>query len=406
MSCAGNGQTLRVKGLLRQSHEKRWHRTGAAAAWLHARPSAKPLLNAVRGREKLFMLASMAATAPDILPAAPPLVWNPEPDNLWTFNGWPDAPGLSVNYIVAGPPEAQPFLLIHGFGASGFHWRRNVNVLAAAGYRVYAIDLIGFGLSSKPVIDYDSRLWREQCAAFLREVVGCSGEGGRRAIVAGNSIGGYTALMVGAKYPELTLGVASLNGAGRFSPSPEEAEALRAAEAAKAERNAVQTALDDAIEAFVVSLQRTAAYLGLFVTKQPLRIKQVLRQVYPVSPEAADDELVESIVYPAEDAPGLAPPGKIPEVFYRIVSRNGRGGAFAVDELIAQLKVPLLLLWGEKDPWVVSAKGDRAQACAEAMGVDVRRVSVDAGHCPQDEAPEAVNKGLLDFANGLSSSHM
>jgi pimeloyl-ACP methyl ester carboxylesterase len=130
---------------------------------------------------------------------------------------------LKVNYIAAGPVDAQPILLIHGFGASGFHWRRNVNVLAAAGYRVYAIDLIGFGLSSKPVIDYDSRLWREQCAAFLREVAGC-GEGGKRAIVAGNSIGGYTALMVGAEYPELTLGVASLNGAGRFSPSPEEAE--------------------------------------------------------------------------------------------------------------------------------------------------------------------------------------
>ena len=34
-------------------------------------------------------------------------------------------------------------------------------------------------------------------------------------------------------------------------------------------------------------------------------------------------------------------------------------------------------------------------------GVDVRRVSIDAGHCPQDEAPEAVNKGLLDFAAEL-----
>ena len=72
-----------------------------------------------------------------------------------------------------------------------------------------------------------------------------------------------------------------------------------------------------------------------------------------------------------------------------------------VDELIAQLRVPLLLLWGEKDPWVVSAMGDRAQAAAEASGVDVRRVSVDAGHCPQDEAPEAVNRGLLDFATEL-----
>ena len=82
--------------------------------------------------------------------------------------------------------------------------------LAAAGYRVYAIDLIGFGLSAKPIIDYDSRLWREQCAAFLREVAGCGEATGRRAVVAGNSIGGYCALAVGAAYPELCLGVASL----------------------------------------------------------------------------------------------------------------------------------------------------------------------------------------------------
>ena len=110
---------------------------------------------------------------------------------------------------------------------------------------------------------------------------------------------------------------------------------------------------------------------------------------------------MESIVYPAEDTAGLAPAGAIPEVFYRIVSRNARGGTVPVDELIAQLKVPLLLLWGESDPWVVSAMGDRAQAAAEASGVDVRRVSVNAGHCPQDEAPDEVNKGLLDFATEL-----
>ena len=34
-------------------------------------------------------------------------------------------------------------------------------------------------------------------------------------------------------------------------------------------------------------MQRGVAYAGLLVTKQPLRIKQVLRQVYPVAPEQA-----------------------------------------------------------------------------------------------------------------------
>eukprot|EP00966_Prymnesium_polylepis_P018167 419084-Prymnesium_polylepis.1 len=85
-----------------------------------------------------------------------PLKWTEAPQNMWTFDGWNGAPGLKVHYYAAGPEDAQPFLLIHGFGASHFHWRRNINVLAAAGYRVYAIDLVGFGLSSKPVIEYDS----------------------------------------------------------------------------------------------------------------------------------------------------------------------------------------------------------------------------------------------------------
>jgi pimeloyl-ACP methyl ester carboxylesterase len=120
-----------------------------------------------------------------------------------------------------------------------------------------------------------------------------------------------------------------------------------------------------------------------------------------VAPDMADAELVASIQYPADDPLGLAPPNAIPEVFYRIVSRNGRGGVAPVDELVAELDVPLLLLWGEKDPWIVSAIGDRFLACAQALGKDVRRRSVDAGHCPHDEDPEAVNAALLEFATYL-----
>lgn len=140
---------------------------------------------AIRATPRAAVFASATAVAPPI----EPLVWSENPDNTWHFSDWPEASEpLTVNYLAAGPADGQPFLLIHGFGASSFHWRRNVNPLAAAGYRVYAIDLVGFGKTSKPVMDYDSSLWREQGACFLREVAGC-GQAGRRAIVAGNSIG-------------------------------------------------------------------------------------------------------------------------------------------------------------------------------------------------------------------------
>lgn len=57
----------------------------------------------------------------------------------------------------------QPALvLIHGFGASVYHWRYNIPALVKAGYRVLALDLLGFGLSDKPIIEYSAETWRDQ----------------------------------------------------------------------------------------------------------------------------------------------------------------------------------------------------------------------------------------------------
>ena len=330
----------------------------------------------------------MAAVAPT--PAAAELDWRPDGYETWTWkvdggyempNGSP-VPDINVGYIAAGDVNAPPVLLVHGFGASGFHWRRNIGALADAGYRVYAIDLLGFGATDKPVLEYKAELWRDECAAFLREVAGCGPS--KRAVVAGNSIGGYTALALASTHPELVRGCASLNGAGKFAP-PEGEEV-----AAEEEPGLVGRA----VAALVATLQRAVITASFFVTKQPARIKQVLQQVYPVYPERADDILVASIQQPAQH-PDAA------EVFYRIVSRNGSGPPTYVDGLVDALEVPLLLLWGEQDPWIVSSTGDRLQALASSLGKAVERVSVDAGHCPQDEAPEAVNAALVEWMRRL-----
>lgn len=40
-------------------------------------------------------------------------------------------------------------MLVHGYGASSYHWRYNIPALADAGYKVFAVDLLGFGYSEK-----------------------------------------------------------------------------------------------------------------------------------------------------------------------------------------------------------------------------------------------------------------
>src|SRR5258708_30764873 len=65
-------------------------------------------------------------------------------------------------YEVKGAHDAKPLLLIHGFGpgASSYEWRKNIDALAEQ-FRVYAIDLLGFGLSDRPSIEYSAETYAD-----------------------------------------------------------------------------------------------------------------------------------------------------------------------------------------------------------------------------------------------------
>jgi len=76
-------------------------------------------------------------------------------------------------YEVIGARDAKPLLLIHGFGpgASSYEWRKNIDVLATQ-FRVYVVDLLGFGLSDRPSIDYTAETFTDLISDFIREVIG------------------------------------------------------------------------------------------------------------------------------------------------------------------------------------------------------------------------------------------
>jgi pimeloyl-ACP methyl ester carboxylesterase len=78
-----------------------------------------------------------------------------------------------VFYEVKGEREAKPLVLVHGFGpgASSYEWRKNIDILAAQ-YRVYVLDLLGFGLSDRPAIDYTAETFSDLIGDFVKEVIG------------------------------------------------------------------------------------------------------------------------------------------------------------------------------------------------------------------------------------------
>ena len=70
----------------------------------------------------------------------------------WTFAPhYVEVDGLRIHYVDEGPATAAPVLLLHGEPSWGYLYRKMIPPLVAAGHRVVAPDLVGFGRSDKPV---------------------------------------------------------------------------------------------------------------------------------------------------------------------------------------------------------------------------------------------------------------
>ena len=112
--------------------------------------------------------------------------WNWRTNNHGSFR---------INYRVEGPQDGPPILIMHGFGANCNHFRFQFPALVEAGYRVYAMDFIGFGASEKPAdVPYSIDFFTQQMIDFVS-----SRKSDSKWILAGNSIGGLCSLAATAK---------------------------------------------------------------------------------------------------------------------------------------------------------------------------------------------------------------
>src|ERR1043166_9741303 len=95
--------------------------------------------------------------------------------------------------------SGMPILFVHGIGAgaSSFMWRKNFDSLSQ-NFRVYALDLLGFGFSDKPAAaPYAADLYVELISDFIREVLG-----GRANVIASSLSSSYL-VRVADEHPEL-----------------------------------------------------------------------------------------------------------------------------------------------------------------------------------------------------------
>jgi len=283
--------------------------------------------------------------------------------------------GHKINYQAAGELHdlnRAAVVLIHGFGASVGHWRKNIPALAEVS-RVFAIDLIGFGGSDKPKprqgIDYTFETWAMLIADFCREVVGGA------AVLVGNSIGAIAAMQTAILAPDLVQKTVLINCSLRLL---QEEKRLTLPWSRRVGSQFVQRLLQN----------RSIAQFFFNQVRRPKTVRNILLQAY-VRPEAVTDELVDILLKPAQDSGAV-------DVFVAFVSYS-QGPT--PEGLLAQLPCEAILIWGEQDPWEPIELG---RELAKFSCVSEFITIPNAGHCPQDEAPEAVNPILVDILKASS----
>ncbi|AFY41655.1 alpha/beta fold hydrolase [Nostoc sp. PCC 7107] len=280
----------------------------------------------------------------------------------WVWRGW------QTRYTYIRPSanyhNSTPLILLHGFGASIGHWRHNLEVLGEY-HTVYALDMLGFGASEKAPANYSIELWVEQVYEFWRAFIR------QPAVLIGNSNGSLISLAAAAAHPDMVQGIVMMS-----LPDPSlEQEAIPAVL-----RPIVKTIKN--IVASPLVLQPVFKFV-----RQPSVLRRWASLAY-ANPEAITDELIEILAGPPQDR------GSARAFSALFKAAIGVNFSPSVKAVLPTLKIPILLIWGQKDRFVPPVLATRfAQYNEKLELLNLENV----GHCPHDECPEQINQALLDW---------
>ncbi|KAF6139647.1 hypothetical protein GIB67_033651 [Kingdonia uniflora] len=301
------------------------------------------------------------------------------------YKTW-DWKGYKINYFHLQPtpqlglglgeaPPPPPLLLVHGFGASIPHWRRNIGVLAQSN-TVFAIDLIGFGASDKPTgFSYTMELWSQLILDFLEDIVQ------KPAVLIGNSVGSLACVIAASESTSgLVRGLVLLNCSGGMNN---------------------KAIVDDWRIRLLFPLlwlvdfllkQRGIASAIFERVKQRENLKNILLSVYG-NKDFVDDDLVEIIKGPADGEGAL-------DAFVSIIT--GPPGPNPV-QLMPRISLPVLILWGDQDTFTpLDGPVGKYFSSLPSQSSNISLfVLKGVGHCPHDDRPDLVHAKLLPWLADL-----
>ena len=261
--------------------------------------------------------------------------------------------GYAVHYSDAGAHDAPAVVLIHGFASSLFTWRRLSAALLAAGYRVIAVDLLGYGASARPAEPIYTTQTQAEVVLGVMDALGV-----RQAHLVGHSFGGRVAMQIALLAPEQVRSLVAL-----------------APEAFATDRPLISRWVRLPILGYVLAFYSTSPWLvaaGLRFTSATHRW---------ITPD----------VLRGYAGPLYVRGSALAQVWQ---ARSPKDGQKPVPRFLSAIAHPTLLLWGRRDRIFPVTDGERLVGLLPAATL---RVFDDAGHLIHEECAEQVNEAILAF---------
>ncbi len=262
--------------------------------------------------------------------------------------------GIRVHYQEAGDPSAPPLILIHGFASSTLVWSKVFLRLAAAGFRVIAIDMLGYGYSGKPRNGEYTIPGQAKLLLGLLDQLGIE-----RATLVGSSYGGAVAATCALDYPERVERLVMVGAVNNNRPLN-----------FKLMRVFSSPLFGDVVSPLLIGSRRL--------------LRRRMKRVYDRHDWVLDERRVEARHLPLRAA------GTQRAMIRTVRSWN----ADRISRDAHLINKPTLLIWGENDREIPVADGEHLH---EQIPGSRLIVFLDCGHIPHEEYPEEFTNVVVDF---------